>query len=254
MNDQAPIADLTNVIAEAASVYGVIPDIHPADFVFQHSLSRNPNTRVVAKRYFDRGDYASKKLAEYIKRFSFQGKTVTSVLDFASGYGCVARHFHRYLEESVKVVCCDIHEEAVAFIRDKLQIEAVRSGNKPEDLEVHETFDVIFTLSFFSHMPDATWGLWLKRLTDLLNPGGFILFTTHGYESLRRAAYPLNDFTGFRFSPSSEQRDLDTAEYGFTILSASYAIQHIPLDCRLVYFSEAEWEGYQDAYILTKAP
>jgi len=254
MNEKRPIAHLANLIAEAASVYGVIPDIHSDDFVFQHSLSRNPNATVVAKRYFDRGDYAARKLSEYTKRFSFGGRIAASVLDFASGYGCVARHFHRYLEKSVRAVCCDIHDEAVAFIREKLQIEAVRSSNKPQNLEVHERFDVIFTLSFFSHMPDATWGPWLKRLTDLLNPGGFILFTTHGYESLRRAAYPVNAFNGFRFSPSSEQRDLDTSEYGFTIVSASYAIQHIPANCRLVYFSEAEWEGYQDVYILTKAP
>jgi hypothetical protein len=70
--------------------------------------------------------------------------------------GCVARHFHRQLEKSVRVVCCDIHDEAVAFIREKLQIEAVRSSNKPQTLGVHENFDVIFFLSFLSHMPDAT--------------------------------------------------------------------------------------------------
>jgi hypothetical protein len=86
----------------------------------------------------------------------------------------------------------------------------------------------------------------------LLNPGGFILFTTPGYESLRRAAYPVNAFDSFRFSLSSEQRDLDTAEYGFTIVAATYAIQHIPSDCRLVHFSGAEWEDYQNVYILTK--
>ena len=152
MNEKRPITHLTNLIAEAARVYGVIPDIHPDDFVFQHSLSRNPNATVVAKRYFDRGDYAARKLSEYIARFSFGGRLGASVLDFASGYGCVARHFHRYLEKSVRVVCCDIHDEAVAFIRGNLQIEAVRSSNKPQNLEVHERFDVIFTLSFFSHL------------------------------------------------------------------------------------------------------
>jgi SAM-dependent methyltransferase len=171
MNEKRPITHLTNLIAEAARVYGVIPDIHPDDFVFQHSLSRNPNATVVAKRYFDRGDYAARKLSEYIARFSFGGRLAASVLDFASGYGCVARHFHRYREKSVRVVCCDIHDAAVAFMREKLQIEAVR----PQTM--------------------------VSR-------------------SFRQA---------MRFSTSLQIVDWSI-------------------------FSEAEWEGYQDVYILTRAP
>lgn len=71
---------------------------------------------------------------------------------------------------------------------------------------------------------------------------------------MRRAHSPLNQFDGFRFSPSSEQNDLDSAEYGTTIVSVEYVLQHIPPDCRLLHFSEAEWEGYQDAYVLSKNP
>lgn len=254
MNEKRPIAHLRGVIVEAARAYGVVPDIHEDDLIFQYSLSRNPNVTTVAKRYFDGGHYAADKLSGYLKRFSFGGKLGTSILDFASGYGRVARHFHRHLEKSARIVCCDIHDEAVTFIREKLQIEAVRSSNRPESLEIHDRFDVIFALSFFSHMPHATWGPWLKRLTELLDPGGFILFTTHGYETLRRSNYPVNAFDGFRFSPSSEQGDLDTADYGTTIVSVNYAIQHIPPDCRLLHFSEAEWEGYQDVYVLSKNP
>jgi cyclopropane fatty-acyl-phospholipid synthase-like methyltransferase len=254
MIQKRPIGHLAGVIAEAAKAYNVVPEIHEDDFIFQYSLSRNPNVKAVAKRYFDRGNYASSKLLDYMKRFSFGEKALSSVLDFASGYGCVARHFHRHLEKSCRIVCCDIHDKAVVFIREKLQLEAIQSSIKPQDLEVRESFDVIFALSFFSHMPDSTWGRWLARLAELLNAGGFILFTTHGYESLRRAHYPVDKFDGFRFNPSSEQNDLNPAEYGSTIVSLNYTIRQLPSNCRLVHFSEAEWEGYQDVYILSKNP
>jgi SAM-dependent methyltransferase len=252
VNEKLPIGHLKSVIVEVAKDYDVVPDIHEDDFIFQYSLSRNPNPIAVAKRYFDRGRYASRKLSDYIKRFSFGDRSATSVLDFASGYGCVARHFNHDL--SGRVVCCDIHEKAVAFSKEKLGIDAILSSNEPGNLKIQETFDVIFVLSFFSHMPNATWGPWLKRLAGLLNPGGFILFTTHGYESLRRAKYPFDAFDGFRYSPNSEQRDLDPTNYGSTIVSVDYSMQHLPPNCRLVHFSEAEWEGYQDVYVLSKNP
>lgn len=125
MNEKRPIAHLRNIIIEAAGPYGVVPDIHEDDFIFQYSLSRNPNVVTVVKRYFDRGNYASSKLSDYVKRFSFGDRPATSVLDFASGCSCVARHFIHDL--SARVVCCDIHDKAVAFIREKLRIDAALS-------------------------------------------------------------------------------------------------------------------------------
>jgi hypothetical protein len=78
-----------------------------------------------------------------------------------------------------RVVCCDIHDDAVALLQEKLQIEAVRSSNKPETLKIWNALDIIFSLSFFSQTPSATWTPWVKRISELLNPAGFILFTTH---------------------------------------------------------------------------
>ena len=89
MNEKRPIAHLTKVIVEAASVYGVVSDIDPDDVVFQHSLSRNPSAADAAKRYFDRGDYAARKLPQHIKPFFSFGARIGSLLVFASGYGCI---------------------------------------------------------------------------------------------------------------------------------------------------------------------
>jgi len=98
------------VIENIASTFDVIPDIHELDFIFQYSLSRNPNFSRVVKRYFDRGAYAAKKLADFIG-----DRQDPSVLDFASGYGCVARHLRHFVPQASKVTCCDIHPDAVSL-------------------------------------------------------------------------------------------------------------------------------------------
>jgi SAM-dependent methyltransferase len=235
------------IIENVASTFDVIPDIHELDFIFQYSLSRNTNVSTVVKRYFDRGAYAAKKLATFI-----DDKQNLSVLDFASGYGCVARHLRHFVPQASKVTCCDIHLDAVSFIRDRLGIDAFLSHAVPEQLTTVEKYDVIFALSFFSHLPESTWSRWLRKLLSLLSENGILVFTTHGYESLRRARYPINKFTGFKFSPASEQKDLAGTEYGNTIVQASYVVQQIPPGFRLIQFHEADWEGYQDVYVLTR--
>jgi 2-polyprenyl-3-methyl-5-hydroxy-6-metoxy-1,4-benzoquinol methylase len=47
----------------------------------------------------------------------------------------------------------DIHQQAIQFIQEKLKTEAVLSASRPEDLDLNRAFDVVFALSFFSHMP-----------------------------------------------------------------------------------------------------
>jgi hypothetical protein len=43
----------------------------------------------------------------------------------------------------------------------------------------------VFALSFFSHMPDATFAAWLERLLSAVKRGGILVFTTRGAISLR---------------------------------------------------------------------
>lgn len=248
-NTDPRVAELIQTVAQK---HAVVPDIHPADFIFLHSLGRNPNVETVVNRYFDRGLYAADKLKKYIEAYHSSELGNFSLLDFASGYGCVARHHRRFLPPGSSMVCCDIHPETVAFIEATLGIRAVESASVPEELNVTTEFNVIFALSFFSHMPDRTWGRWFNALLSKLKSNGSLIFTTHGYESLRRVNVPLDPFLGYLFTAVSEQKDLDTAEYGSTIVSFDYVVKQIPPGYHLVLFKEAEWEGYQDVYIVKR--
>ncbi len=135
-------------------------------------------------------------------------------------------------------------------------VKTILSASNPTDLKiVHNQFDVVFALSFFSHMPDNTWGLWLKTLFDALKPGGYLIFTTHGMTSSRKYfGNPVIPESGMWFSPSSEQKDLDVADYGNTIVTPEYvkiAVKNI-LHQNILLMVEADWWEHQDLYVVKK--
>jgi SAM-dependent methyltransferase len=143
-----------------------------------------------------------------------------SVLEFASGYGRVSRHFRNVIPD-VRVVSCDIHEHAVRFLRG-LGLDACQSSPVPEDLSTGQTFDAVFVLSFFTHMPRHTWSRWIRALQAQLKPGGLLIFTAHGEVSKGLTGVAELEPDGFHFTAASEQKDLPVAEYGNTVTVFDY--------------------------------
>jgi SAM-dependent methyltransferase len=177
------------------------------------------------------------------------------VLDFASGYGCTARHLRQVFADSL-CGTCDIHLDAVNFNKDVLGVESYISSPVPEQLKLPPQ-DVIFAHSFFSHMPETTWARWLKALANALAPRGVLIFTAHGFVLDKRGIPGLNvKANGFGFLPASEQFDLDGEQYGLTI---SYPRWVLPVlasmpELRLSKFHEGLWWGSQDTYVCVKEP
>jgi len=249
--------DFSASILEHARRVGVVPDIHKEDFIFQF-LINNPsfNSKDDAVRYyFTDGESSSKKLLHLIPSFlNPLPPADVSVLEFASGFGCVSRHLVK--QRGYKITACDIHSSAVSFLARTIGVEALQSEHKPESFRPSKAYDVVFALSFFSHMPDATWARWLSVLFRAVKPGGLLIFTTQGRKSARFFGDPALDKSGYWFRPDSEQKDLDTSEYGQTIVSPGYVFSKLAAlpaawPC---FFEQAYWWGHQDTYVLQKDP
>lgn len=173
------------------------------------------------------------------------------MLEFASGYGCVSRHLVNFSDE-IELTACDIHNEARQFYADNFSVPFIMSASVPENFDPSAAFDAVFALSFFSHMPEASWSRWLNRLFDCVVPGGFLIFTTHGIVSMGGMRGFSNN--GFRFRPDSEQKDLATAEYGTTFTTPTFVRSEIDKisTAKLFLFREGEWWGHQDLYVVKK--
>jgi SAM-dependent methyltransferase len=181
-------SEIVAAAGECGRVHGVSGALHPNDYIFwfiHDDLSLQDKTKA-PERYIESGKPAALLLKNVLAEDRVRavldqrpdlGRPV-KVLEFASGYGRVSRHFPTVLPEA-EVVACDIHDEAVDFL-EEIGLPACKSSHVPEALQIGRTFDVIFVLSFFTHMPRSTWRPWLKALARHLSPIGILVITTHG--------------------------------------------------------------------------
>lgn len=239
-------------IAEFARRFGVLPAIHPADFIFQFLLGnpKLPTIRDSIQYYFEDGKKSSEQLLALIRKYKV--RMPADVLEFAAGYGCVSRHL--VSKPAINLWACDIHVEAVKFLQDRLYMSAFLSTHLPERLTLPRMYDIVFALSFFSHMPITTWEKWFRRLSAFTRLGGLFIFTTHGRKSVEHLGVVNTDDTGFWFRSQSEQKDLPSEEYGLTVTMPEFvdaAIRKLNT-VRLLEWREGFWWGHQDLYVLRK--
>jgi SAM-dependent methyltransferase len=172
------------------------------------------------------------------------------VLEFASGYGRITRHFTKRCD----VTASDIHPAAIEMIKSRLQTAAYVSNHAPHELAIPGQYDFVFAISFFSHLPDTTFGSWIAALLSLTKPGGHLMFTTHGPKGMQVfPELPVPGDDGIGFIPLSEQTDLDGHVYGTTTVAPEYVSQKIvSVGGELVSYDETEWWGFQDQWVVRR--
>lgn len=104
-----------------------------------------------------------------------------SILDFGCGCGRVLLALHN---ERVPARLCgsDIDQEAMAWCRENFSPVATFDANPhlPPTRYADETFDFIYAISVFTHLPEDHQFAWLAELNRILKPGGILITTVHG--------------------------------------------------------------------------
>jgi SAM-dependent methyltransferase len=244
-----------HVYQDLGDLHNVSPLIHPEDHIFTFLQNYPPTKDLPAQYYFNDGANSATKLRDLLKSICGLGDRPFTLFEFASGYGCVTRHFKNALPNCA-VTACDIHPLAMEFIEKELHVQTFLSCTEPEGLNPGRQYDVVFALSFFTHMPRDTWGRWLKKLGRLVNPGGSLIFTTHGIITKTKLK---DDFEfepdGFSFRPGSEQLDLNAKEYGMTYTHPLFvANQLIGLSLIPQFYQEGFWWTHQDVFVVKNGP
>lgn len=230
-------------------------EVHPEDHIFNWLIA-NPvfdSVDSAVAYYFNDGKNSALKLKQLLGSLSVASQR-KSMLEFACGYGCVSRHIVKVMPE-LELINCDIHPEAIEFLGQNIPgATQLQSKTSPEDFSPERTYDYVFALSFFSHMPRNTWGRWLQRLYSAVSPGGYLLFTTQGEGSRQYHGEPTIPEDGFWYSAQSEQVDLDVNDYGQTIVTPTFVVPEIAKieSARLVGLELRGWWGHQDLYVVRK--
>jgi SAM-dependent methyltransferase len=228
----------------AASKYNVSGFLDPQDHMLGHFM-QTAGMKEGISYYLDGGHADTEKLINLMTSLGLNDKQCR-VLEFASGYGRMTRHFTKRFD----VTASDIHPPAVEMIKSRLKTPAYVSSHAPDKLPVPGEYDFVFAMSFFSHLPDDTFERWIAALLSLTKPGGYLMFTTHGPQGVKASPElpPLGP-DGIGFIPLSEQADLEGHLYGTTTVTPDYVRRKIvSVGGELVTYNETEWWGLRDQH------
>jgi SAM-dependent methyltransferase len=261
LKDSSYLFDFGKEGARIAQHYGVEGSIHVNDWVFQYIYHLNQkNAAKTLDVYLQSGAASAAKLRDLVSEIQgakvVDGKVAPpmSILDFASGYGCVARHIRNAFAQA-NLVAMDIHENAIYFNQNNLGIQGAVSNVNPSLVDPFFKFDVVFSLSFFSHLPRKMIFPWLEKLSLFVKTGGILIFTTHGKVThLNHLAHLVVDSEGYAFEKTSEQKDLSLDDYGNAVTYPKFIVRECEklANMELVYFKQAAWWTHQDVFVLRR--
>ena len=200
------------------------------------------------REYFDQGARDARQVMAVMQELGHA--PAAKVLEFASGYGRVTRHL-----PLSDLTACDIHPEAVSFLRRRLNVAALQSAPSPAEFDPATRYDFVFVLSLFSHLPEHLFEAWLAKLASLLKPGGHLMFTTNGETAIamvERIAAGAVAGARFSFWSETDQPDLEAAIYGTAVVTSHYVRETVARTsrCRVVSHRPGSWWGTQDEWII----
>ncbi|MFU8878534.1 MAG: class I SAM-dependent methyltransferase, partial [Wenzhouxiangellaceae bacterium] len=238
----------SEVRAEALST-----EIHQDCQMLEFSLRHQQNAALSVSQYFAVALQQYQTMRQISLRV-FGPRQDLRVLDFACGYGRLLRFLIHSLKPQ-QIWAADIQVDAVNYVREQFGVHALASTSAPEDFKPEQHFDMIWVASLFSHLPEALFQRWLKRLVGLLAPGGILCFSTHG-EQMLPAGLELPE-SGFLYRTVSENESLGTDIYGTTHVSKVYVERSL----KEVFGPDLRWRHFskllaaeQDVYIATFGP
>jgi SAM-dependent methyltransferase len=104
----------------------------------------------------------------------------SKVLDFGCGCARVVSFFSRMHEG--QFYGSDIDEEAINWCKSNIPGIAAfdTNGFWPPLRYSDEFFDLVYSVSIFTHLPEDMQAAWLPELRRVTKPGGYLLLTVHG--------------------------------------------------------------------------
>jgi SAM-dependent methyltransferase len=226
--------------------------IAPADDIF-HFFAGHPTSTNPLRDYLADGWRTLSELLVLLDSVDRPLSRMHDVLEFASGLGRFTRHLVKAIGAQ-RLTVSDIVQDAVDFSAQTFGVRGFVSSTEPQAVQWPQRYELVFVLSLFSHLPERTWGPWLRRLYEALAPGGLLVFSTHGPVAAGREGVTL-DARGFFFAPSSESSAIAAQDYGTTFTSAAFVQAQIEEhlgSADLVQHAPLQFWNHQDGWIVRR--
>lgn len=237
---------------------GLTPATPPPEV---HSMSRGPLTS--GGDYFY-GDLVIQSLREAGGAPPAGGRA----LDLGCSSGRVVRALAAGFPE-VGWYGCDPNAEAIEWAEKHLA--GVRFGVSPQEPPLpydDGAFDYVFAISIWSHYDEQAAVAWIDEMRRILRPGGRLLLTTHGYESIahyarngERAHEQLEEVgaalyaRGFWFADefgAAGDWGVRHSQWGTAFLTPEWLLARVCPPWSVRVFEPGRLESNQDLYVLER--
>jgi SAM-dependent methyltransferase len=112
-------------------------------------------------------------------------RDIEACLEIGCGYGRIVRELRREIPPSA-ISVCDVIDEGTCFTAAEFGVRRVPVVEAMGP-EYNCSFDLIYLLSVYTHLPTHLIENNLARVSALLKPNGVLVFSTHGKQSAEMA-------------------------------------------------------------------
>jgi SAM-dependent methyltransferase len=150
----------------------------PSALIANEALLHEDDLQVVGKpeAYFGSGFLGAWTILTMLHACSFKFDSLRSVLEFGCGTGRVIRHFRNI--GGLRLAGTDANPKPIEWDRKNLpNIDFYTNELAPPLAFENESFDLVYALSVFTHIPLELQRNWLDELHRILVPGGYLLCT-----------------------------------------------------------------------------
>lgn len=150
------------------------PDVPlPPDYLLYESFQMN------LQKYFDGGKDTAQWLVRMLERhISLEGK---KILDWGCGPGRVLRHLPAATSEQCQYFGTDYNRETIAWCMENLPgIHFTLNSLEARLPYPDHAMDIIYGISIFTHLSEASHSAWFAELKRVIRPGGILVLTTQG--------------------------------------------------------------------------
>jgi SAM-dependent methyltransferase len=213
--------------------------------------------------------YSGDMITTAAVRAGFCFENGRNYLDFGCSSGPVVRNMAAG-SPGAQWYGCDPVPESIAWASEHFpKITFVRSDQKPPLPFGDGLFHGVYAVSIWSHFSERASLQWFDEVHRLLEPGGFLIFTTHGYRSvlyfLERGAFTQNIlgsmladliYRQYAFHASwqdpSQEYGLQIADWGIAYFTVEWVTRNLYRKFRVVDHRPGLSQINQDVYVLAR--
>jgi SAM-dependent methyltransferase len=218
------------------------------------------------RHYFTVGKSAIHCIRTALHAARREDAAIGRILDMPCGHGRVMR-FLRAAFPKAELTACDLNRDGVDFCARTFGAIPAVSHVDAERVSLKDHYDLIWCGSLLTHLPAAQWTSFLRLFWRSLNPGGILVFSSHGRRCefnlmAGKDKYGLQDHqiatllgdyhsSGFGFEEYA-----GSPGYGISLSRPDVVIGNYVMhsDWLLVGYQESSWDNHQDVIAIQRGP